>query len=82
MRLIRIPARTAASYCIMAKQQDEPSIYGKPNFGLIVGLFAVGIVVLLICGLIFLRFDPLHLKGHLSPRTGMVLVLPAPDTIQ
>lgn len=48
-------------------------IYGKPNFGLIVGLFAVAIVVLLIGGWIFLRFDPLHLrKPH--PATGMTLL--------
>jgi len=62
---------------IMAKQKEEVSgIYGKPNFGLIVGLFAVGIVVLLICGVVFLKFDPLHVKEHLGHRTGMTIVLP------
>jgi hypothetical protein len=60
----------------MAKQEEISSIYGKPNFGLIVGMFAVGIVVLLICGWIFLKFDPIHLKHHLTPRTGMTITLP------
>jgi hypothetical protein len=50
-----------------------PSIYGKPNFGLIVGLFAVGIIVFLICGWAFLRFDPLHMRKP-RPATGMTLL--------
>ena len=53
--------------------EKTSGIYGKPNFRLIVGLFAVAIVLLLIGGLVFLRFDPLHLrKPH--PATGMTLL--------
>ena len=49
------------------------SIYGKPRFGLIVGLFGVAILVLLICGWAFLRFDPLHMrKPHTA--TGMTIL--------
>ncbi len=50
-------------------------IYGVPRFGLIVGMFAVSVVVLLLCGWAFMHFDPLHMrKANLNPRTGMVLL--------
>ena len=60
----------------MANTDGTSSIYGKPRFGLIVGIFAVAIVALLVCGWIFLKFDPLKLRSGQGHRTGMVLVLP------
>lgn len=61
----------------MANQQKVSGIYGKPKFGLILGLFLATIVVLLVCGWLFLRMDPLKMRGTQSKRTGMVLVLPS-----
>ncbi len=53
--------------------EKTSGIYGKPNFGLIVGLFAVAIIVLLVGGWIFLKYDPLHLRTP-KPATGMTLL--------
>ena len=65
--------RVALSISLGMADEKTSGIYGKPNFRLIVGLFAVAIVLLLIGGLVFLRFDPLHLrKPH--PATGMTLL--------
>lgn len=55
--------------------EEVSKVYGKPNFGLIVGVFAVCIVVLLLLGWAFMHFDPLHMrKGSLKPGTGMMLL--------
>jgi len=48
-------------------------IYGKPNFGLILGLFVVAIVLLLVGAWFFLRSDVLHLRTP-RPATGMTLL--------
>ena len=54
-------------------EEKVSSIYGKPNFGLIVALFGIAIIVLLVGGWVFMRFDPLHLrKPHQA--TGMTLL--------
>lgn len=58
----------------------EPSIYGKPRFGLILGVFCVSIVVLLIAGFFFLRSGVLRLHDTNAHRTGMVFVLPSITT--
>ena len=47
-------------------------IYGRPNFGLIVAGFAIAIVILLIAGVIFMRYRPLPKVHH---RTGMTILL-------
>ena len=53
--------------------EKVPSIYGKVNFGLILGLFAVAIVVLLIGGWAFLKYGSLHLRTP-RPATGMTVL--------
>lgn len=63
--------------CITLRMASEEvsNIYGRPKFGLIVGMFAVCIVVLLALGWAFMHFDPLHMrKGSLKPSTGMMLL--------
>lgn len=58
----------------MAKEEVS-KIYGTPRFGLIVAMFALGIVVLLLLGWLFMHFDPLHMRmGSGKPRTGMMLL--------
>ena len=60
----------------MAKEEVS-KIYGKPNFTLIVGMFAVSIVVLLTLGWFFLRSNSLKLKTTNLKRSGMALVYTA-----
>lgn len=65
----------------MAKEKVS-EIYGKPRFGLIVGIFAVSIVVILALGWLFLRFDPLKMKTTTQRRTGMTILYTASPTKQ
>ncbi|MGI4853690.1 MAG: hypothetical protein ACRYF4_06550 [Janthinobacterium lividum] len=60
----------------MAKEEVS-NIYGKPRFGLIVGIFAASIVVLLVLGWLFLRYDPLKMKSTNLHKTGMTIVYTA-----
>ena len=64
----RLPNR--GSIQLAMSDEKTSGIYGKPNFRLIVGLFATGIVVLLVAAWLFLRFDPLHMRTP-RPATGM-----------
>ena len=57
---------------IMADEKTS-GIYGKPNFGLILGLLVVAIVLLLIGGWVVLHFDLLHMRTP-RPATGMTLL--------
>lgn len=59
------------------EKETVSNIYGKPRFGLIVGLFVASIVVLLVLGWAFLRFDPLKMKSTNLRRTGMSLLYTA-----
>ena len=54
-------------------EEKVSKIYGTPRFGLIVGMFAAGIVLLLIVGWAFLRFDPLKLRKP-QKATGMSIL--------
>ena len=53
------------------------SIYGRPNFRMIVWMFAISIIVILVAGVLFMRMDPLHLRKRSTEPHSLYRVIPA-----